>query len=44
MEQHQGNWVAAARDLGMDRSNLYHLAVRVGGAGKAWTRELLTFG
>ena len=34
IEQHQGNWAAAARDLGMDRSNLYHLAVRLGVRGK----------
>jgi anaerobic nitric oxide reductase transcription regulator len=25
-----GNWAAAARDLGMHRSNLHHLAVRLG--------------
>jgi anaerobic nitric oxide reductase transcription regulator len=30
IEQHQGNWAAAARDLGMDRGNLYHLAARLG--------------
>jgi anaerobic nitric oxide reductase transcription regulator len=34
IEQHQGNWAAAARDLGMDRSNLYHLAARLGVRGK----------
>jgi anaerobic nitric oxide reductase transcription regulator len=27
---HQGNWAAAARSLGMHRSNLHHLAVRLG--------------
>jgi len=27
---HGGNWSAAARDLGMHRSNLHHLAVRLG--------------
>ena len=26
----RGNWAAAARELGMDRSNLYHLAQRLG--------------
>ena len=25
-----GNWVAAARRLGMNRSNLHHLATRLG--------------
>jgi anaerobic nitric oxide reductase transcription regulator len=28
--RHNGNWAAAARDLGMHRSNLHHLAVRLG--------------
>jgi len=27
---HHGNWAAAARALGMHRSNLHHLAVRLG--------------
>jgi len=27
---HQGNWAAAARSLGIHRSNLHHLAVRLG--------------
>ncbi|MDY0005112.1 MAG: nitric oxide reductase transcriptional regulator NorR [Polyangia bacterium] len=27
---HEGNWSAAARSLGMHRSNLHHLAVRLG--------------
>jgi anaerobic nitric oxide reductase transcription regulator len=27
---HQGNWAAAARSLGMHRSNFHHLAVRLG--------------
>jgi len=30
VEQHEGNWAAAARDLGLHRSNLYHLAQRLG--------------
>jgi transcriptional regulator with GAF, ATPase, and Fis domain len=34
IERRQGNWAAAARDLGMDRSNLYHLAARLGLRGK----------
>ncbi len=28
--RHEGNWAAAARDLGMHRSNLHHLANRLG--------------
>jgi anaerobic nitric oxide reductase transcription regulator len=28
--RHQGNWAAAARELGMHRSNLHHLARRLG--------------
>jgi len=28
--RHKGNWAAAARDLGMHRSNLHHLAGRLG--------------
>ncbi|AUX42545.1 uncharacterized protein SOCE26_039780 [Sorangium cellulosum] len=28
--QHDGNWAAAARSLGMHRSNLHHLAKRLG--------------
>ncbi len=31
----QGNWSAAARALGMDRSNLHNLATRLGMRGKA---------
>ncbi len=27
---HKGNWSAAARDLGLDRANLHHLAKRLG--------------
>jgi len=27
---HQGNWSAAARQLGLDRANLHHLATRLG--------------
>lgn len=30
LERHHGGWAEAARDLGMDRSNLYHLAQRLG--------------
>ncbi|HYL82343.1 MAG TPA: nitric oxide reductase transcriptional regulator NorR, partial [Candidatus Acidoferrum sp.] len=30
VDQHQGNWAAAARALGMHRSNLHHLARRLG--------------
>jgi len=30
IERHQGNWAAAARELGMNRSNLYNLATRLG--------------
>jgi anaerobic nitric oxide reductase transcription regulator len=30
LSEHGGNWAAAARSLGMHRSNLYHLAVRLG--------------
>ena len=30
LSEHQGNWAAAARSLGMHRSNLHHLAVRLG--------------
>ncbi len=30
VDQHQGNWAAAARALGMHRSNLHHLAARLG--------------
>jgi anaerobic nitric oxide reductase transcription regulator len=30
IERHQGNWAAAARDLGMHRSNFHHLAARLG--------------
>ncbi len=28
--KHRGNWAAAARDLGMHRSNLHNLAIRLG--------------
>ncbi len=31
LERAQGNWAAAARALGMHRSNLHHLAKRLGG-------------
>ena len=30
LEQHQHNWAAAARDLGLDRANLHRLAKRLG--------------
>jgi anaerobic nitric oxide reductase transcription regulator len=30
LENHQGNWAAAARELGMNRSNLHNLATRLG--------------
>jgi anaerobic nitric oxide reductase transcription regulator len=30
VERHGGNWAAAARELGMHRSNLHHLARRLG--------------
>ena len=30
IERHGGNWAAAARSLGMHRSNLHHLAARLG--------------
>lgn len=30
LSEHEGNWSAAARCLGMHRSNLHHLAVRLG--------------
>jgi len=30
LAEHGGNWAAAARALGMHRSNLHHLAVRWG--------------
>ena len=30
IKQHGGNWAAAARALGMHRSNLHHLAARLG--------------
>lgn len=30
LQQHQGNWAAAARDLKMDRANLARLALRLG--------------
>jgi anaerobic nitric oxide reductase transcription regulator len=30
IERHGGNWAAAARSLGMHRSNLHHLATRLG--------------
>ena len=30
VERRQGNWAAAARDLGLHRSNLHHLARRLG--------------
>ncbi|MNQ64921.1 Nitric oxide reductase transcription regulator NorR2 [compost metagenome] len=30
LEQHQHNWAAAARELGMDRANLHRLAKRLG--------------
>jgi len=30
LERNGGSWAAAARDLGMHRSNLYHLATRLG--------------
>jgi anaerobic nitric oxide reductase transcription regulator len=30
VERHEGNWAAAARELGMHRANLHHLAQRLG--------------
>jgi len=30
VERHRGNWAAAARELGLHRSNLHHLATRLG--------------
>lgn len=30
LDEHDGNWAAAARALGLHRSNLHHLAVRLG--------------
>jgi anaerobic nitric oxide reductase transcription regulator len=30
LDDNDGNWAAAARDLGMHRSNLHHLARRLG--------------
>jgi anaerobic nitric oxide reductase transcription regulator len=30
VDRHGGNWAAAARSLGMHRSNLHHLATRLG--------------
>jgi anaerobic nitric oxide reductase transcription regulator len=30
LERHHGSWAAAARELGLHRSNLYHLAQRLG--------------
>jgi anaerobic nitric oxide reductase transcription regulator len=30
LARHDGNWAAAARSLGMHRSNLHHLASRLG--------------
>jgi anaerobic nitric oxide reductase transcription regulator len=30
LSEHQGNWAAAARSLGMHRSNFHHLATRLG--------------
>ena len=30
VDRHDGNWAAAARDLGLHRSNLHHLAARLG--------------
>jgi anaerobic nitric oxide reductase transcription regulator len=30
LSQHQGNWAASARQLGLDASNLHKLAKRVG--------------
>lgn len=30
LQHHQGNWAAAARDLGLDRANLLRLAKRLG--------------
>ena len=30
LERHDGNWAAAARALGLHRSNLHHLATRLG--------------
>lgn len=35
LERQNGSWAAAARDLGMHRSNLYHLATRLGFATAA---------
>jgi anaerobic nitric oxide reductase transcription regulator len=30
VERHHGNWAAAARELGLHRSNLHQLAARLG--------------
>lgn len=30
LQDHRGNWAAAARELGMHRSNLFHMAKRLG--------------
>jgi len=34
VERHAGNWAAAARELGLHRSNLHHLATRLGLRGR----------
>jgi anaerobic nitric oxide reductase transcription regulator len=34
VERHGGNWAAAARELGLNRANLHHLAGRLGIGGK----------
>jgi len=39
LTKNDGNWAAAAKDLGMHRSNLHHLAIRLGLREKAKKRN-----
>jgi anaerobic nitric oxide reductase transcription regulator len=39
LTKHEGNWAATAKDLGMHRSNLHHLATRLGLREKAKKRD-----
>jgi anaerobic nitric oxide reductase transcription regulator len=39
VKRHGGNWAAAARELGLHRSNLHHLAARLGIRERRWTTE-----
>lgn len=41
LRRHSGSWAAAARELGMHRSNLHHLALRLGLRGRGTAERVV---